>query len=215
MICGVDEAGRGPVIGPLVVAAVMVDNERSLRRLKVKDSKLLTKARREQLYPKIMESARVEVAVITADDIDRFRDEESLNLLEVQHFAALIDRLIPEKVFVDAADVVEERFGRLICDRLVCRPTMVSCHRADAKYPVVSAASVVAKVTRDRLIEEIAQQIGEPIGSGYPTDPVTRAFLEKWIREKGDFPPHTRRSWRTAKEIYSLSKVCKLTDWMD
>ncbi|NLK25201.1 MAG: ribonuclease HII [Euryarchaeota archaeon] len=214
MICGADEAGRGPVLGPLVLAAVMVENDRPLRRLNVKDSKALDPKKREELYPQIMECARVEVAVVSPEEIDA-RGKDSLNDLEVQHFATLIDRLSPHTVYVDAVDVNAERFGRNICDRLDCQATVVSCHRADAKYPVVSAASIIAKVTRDRLVWRLGRDLGEEVGSGYPNDSVTMDFLERWIRKNGTFPPQTRRSWATARKTFSKCKVTKLTDWMD
>ncbi|HOQ25774.1 MAG TPA: ribonuclease HII [Methanomassiliicoccaceae archaeon] len=214
MICGADEAGRGPVIGPLVVAAVMVEDDLSLRELKVKDSKLLAPARREELYEHIMAIARVETSVASPEEIDA-RGESSLNELEVQHFAAVIDRLAPQKVFIDAADVVAERFGREILSLLHCQPDLVSCHRADVLYPVVSAASIIAKVVRDRTIRSIEEELGEPVGSGYPTDPVTMAFLERWTKRNGDLPPHTRRSWTTARKMYSRCKTSTLDQWME
>jgi ribonuclease HII len=215
VICGVDEAGRGPVMGPMVVAAVMVESDRDLKKLKVKDSKLLTRQKREELDLRIREIATVEVSVISAAEIDEYMVSGTLNALEVERFAYLIDRLRPERAFVDAADVVEERFGRNILERTTCRPEMVCCHRADVKYPIVSAASIVAKVLRDRAIDEIQEAIGRPIGSGYAHDEVTIAFIREWLKENGAFPPHVRRSWKTAKDLYSLSKVTKLTDWMD
>jgi ribonuclease HII len=138
-----------------------------------------------------------------------------LNELEVQHFAAVIDRLAPHKVFVDAADVVAERFGQNILSLLRCQPDMVSCHRADSLYPVVSAASIVAKVVRDRAVRSIGEELGENIGSGYPTDPATMAFLERWTRTNGDLPPYTRRSWATAKKMYSICKMSNLDEWME
>ncbi|MDW5563378.1 MAG: ribonuclease HII [Methanomassiliicoccus sp.] len=215
MICGVDEAGRGPVMGPLVVAAVMVENDRALRKLKVKDSKLLSHPKREELDLKIREIAMVEVSVVTAAEIDEFMKGDTLNVLEVERFAALIERLHPERAFVDAADVVEERFGRNIMDRITCRPELVCSHHADVKFPVVSAASIVAKVLRDRTMDTIQEAIGRPIGSGYAHDEVTLAFIRGWLKENGSFPPHVRTSWKTAKDLYSLSKVTKLTDWTD
>lgn len=214
MICGADEAGRGPVIGPLVVAAVMVEDDLSLRELGVRDSKLLSPARKEELYDRIMDVARVETSVAAPEEIDAWR-KGSLNDLEVQHFAAVIDRLAPHKVYVDAADVVAERFGQNIRALLHCRPEMVSCHRADIMYPVVSAASIVAKVMRDRAVRSICEELGEEVGSGYPTDPVTKAFLERWTRDNGDLPPHTRRSWVTARKIYSMCKITKLDNWTE
>lgn len=215
VICGVDEAGRGPVMGPMVVAAVMVETDRDLRRLKVKDSKLLTRQKREELDPKIREVAAIEVEVISAAEIDHFMKSSTLNLLEVERFASLIERLHPDKVFVDAADVVEERFGKNIMERITCRPEMVCQHRADINYPVVSAASIVAKVVRDRAMDDIETNIGRPIGSGYAHDPVTIEFISSWTREKGALPPHVRGSWKTAKNLYALSRVTKLTRWME
>jgi ribonuclease HII len=215
VICGVDEAGRGPVMGPMVVAAVMVENDRELRRFKVKDSKLLTRQKREELEPRIREVATVEVEVISAAEIDSFMRSSTLNVLEVERFASLIDRLRPDRAFVDAADVVEERFGNNIMERLICRPEMVCQHRADIKYPVVSAASIVAKVVRDRAMDDIEVDIGCPIGSGYAHDHVTIEFIASWTREKGTLPPHVRRSWKTAKDLYALSRVTKLTRWME
>lgn len=215
MICGVDEAGRGPVMGPLVIAAVMVDTDAGLKELKVKDSKLLTRQKREALAPRIREVARVEVKVLSAEHIDKFRTDDSLNMLEAMAFAELIEIMSPDLAIVDAADVVEERFGKIIMDNMRCRPEMVCKHKADVNYPVVSAASIIAKTVRDGIMDDIGKELGQPVGSGYPNDETTRSFLEKWIRENKDFPPHTRRSWRTAKEIYSLSSVTRLTDWTD
>jgi ribonuclease HII len=215
VICGVDEAGRGPVMGPMVVAAVMVDNDRALKGLKVKDSKLLTRQRREELDLKIREIATVEVSIVSAAEIDAFMSNDTLNALEVERFAYLIDRLRPDRAFVDAADVVEERFGRNILERMTCRPEMVCSHRADVKYPVVSAASIVAKVMRDRTMDQIQVTLGRPIGSGYSHDEVTIGFIREWLGEHGTLPPHVRSSWKTAKDLYSLSRVTKLEHWMD
>src|SRR5690606_20162064 len=94
----------------------------------------------------IRKIATVEVSLVTAAQIDDFMKDDTLNALEVEHFALLIERLRPDRAFVDAADVVEERFGRNIAGRITCRPEMVCSHHADVKYPVVSAASIVAKV---------------------------------------------------------------------
>lgn len=215
MMCGVDEAGRGPVLGPLVVAAVMVDDERSLKAMGVADSKLLTPRRREELDRQIRNIATVETVTVSAADIDEFLKGSTLNLLEVKHFAALIDRLRPHSVYIDAADVVEERFGRRIQELLTCRPEMVCRHRADATYPVVSAASVIAKVARDRAMDELEVSIGRPIGSGYAHDEVTLKFIREWLRDTGSLPPQVRTSWRTTKAIVSMSKVSRLTDWTD
>ena len=214
MICGVDEAGRGPVIGPLVVAAIMVEDDKPLREIGVKDSKLLSPTHREKMFEQILTISEVETSVISSEEIDA-RGKTSLNELEVQHFATVIGRLSPRKVFVDAADVVAERFGENICSLLNYKPDIICQHRADMAYPIVSAASIVAKVIRDKAIRNIGDELGENIGSGYPTDPITRTFIERWIHEHGDLPPHTRRSWATSQKMISTCKIQKLDNWME
>ena len=213
MICGVDEAGRGPVLGPMVVAAVAIEDDAPLRRMEVRDSKKLTPSRREELAVRISESCRVEYQVISHEEIDARGTRVSLNELEAAVFAALIDRLKAEVVYVDACDVNEDHFRQMVSGRLSYKPRMVCEHKADDHYPVVSAASIIAKTNRDRIVAEMQLEIGQEIGSGYASDPTTIAFLQKWIREKGDLPPYTRRSWATAKEALSSSKNAKLTDW--
>jgi ribonuclease HII len=213
MICGVDEAGRGPVLGPMVVAAVATDDDAHLRRMKVKDSKKLTPAKREELALKIIDSCKVEYLVISHEEIDSRGTKTSLNELEAVAFARLIDTLKADEVFVDACDVNEQHFSQMVSARLSYKPRMVCEHRADDSYPIVSAASIIAKTNRDRIVSEIQTEIGQEIGSGYASDPTTISFLQKWIKEKGDLPPYTRRSWATAKEAMSSSKTAKLTDW--
>jgi ribonuclease HII len=213
MICGVDEAGRGPVLGPMVVAAVAVDDDAPLRLMEVRDSKKLTPSRREELAGMIEASCKVEYRVVSHEEIDARGTKTSLNELEAVVFASLIDRIRAETVYVDACDVNESHFSRMVMDRLSYRPRMVCEHKADDNYPIVSAASIIAKTNRDRIVSEMRVEIGQDIGSGYASDPKTIAFLQKWIKEKGDLPPYTRRSWATAKEAMSSSKNAKLTDW--
>lgn len=213
MICGVDEAGRGPVLGPMVVAAVAIEDDAPLRRMEVRDSKKLTPSRREELAEKIETSCRVEYQVVSHEEIDGRGTKTSLNELEAAVFARLIDGMRAETVYVDACDVNESHFGKMVMERLSYRPRMVCEHKADDHYPIVSAASIIAKTNRDRIVSEMQAEIGQDIGSGYASDPKTIAFLQKWIKEKGDLPPYTRRSWATAKEAMSSSKNAKLTDW--
>ncbi len=208
MICGVDEAGRGPVLGPMVVCAIAVESDMQLTKLGVKDSKKLTPKRREELEPKIRKLATVELIEVPAAEIDL--RECSLNELEANIFANLIDKLSPEVAYVDAADVSEVQFAKMIKAKLKCKPRIVSEHKADDTYPVVSAASIVAKVTRDARIKEIEREIGEPIGSGYMTDPITTDFLERFVTEHKCCPPHTRMSWEPAKNLMMLNSLRKL-----
>jgi len=223
-LVGVDEAGRGPVMGPLVVVALRVQNDAILRDLNVKDSKVLTPARRATLYDGIMPVSKVAVEVISAEEIDTLRKSMTMNEIELDVFAAAIGKVMHDgdTIYVDAADVREKYFGEEIslrlnasrCDALF---NMVSKHKADAIYPVVSAASIVAKVTRDRAIasieKELRKTLDRPLGSGYPSDPITITFIENWIKKEGDFPPHIRRSWDTARHIMEMAKVTTLDSY--
>ncbi len=212
-ICGVDEAGRGPVIGPMVVAGVLVADEGALRGLGLRDSKQLTPERREALAPRIREVARVESVSISAADIDATRAEMTMNELEVNLFASVIGRLRPDVAYVDAPDVDEARFAEEVGSQLDFDLRIVSRHKADERYPVVSAASIVAKVERDAAIRDIEADVGQPIGSGYPSDPVTMAFLEVWIRERGTLPPETRASWETVKRVRVLVAQSRVDEY--
>lgn len=202
-LAGIDEAGRGPVIGPMVIAAVVVDerNVSKLEELGVKDSKKLTSKRRERLFDEII--ALLEDYVILElwpEEIDS--RQGTLNEFEVENFVKALNSLKvrPDVIYIDAADVKEARFGEDIRKRLDFEAKIIAEHKADDKFVPVSAASIIAKVTRDRAIEKLKERYGE-IGSGYPSDPRTRTFLEEYYREHGEFPPIVRRSWKTLKKI--------------
>ena len=207
MICGVDEAGRGPVMGPMVICGVSVRSDQTLRELGVKDSKKLSPQKRELLAPKIRKLAEVEVVEISADQIDSARKLMTLNELEAKIFATIIEKLSPDEAYVDAADVNEREFERMIRFGLKCTPRIVSEHKADDTYPVVMAASIVAKVARDARVREIELEIGEPIGSGYQTDETTMTFLNDYVQKNGKCPPHTRQSWEPAKNIMMMKSL--------
>ncbi len=207
LICGVDDAGRGPVIGPLVIAGVLVEETKleALKGLGVKDSKQLSPEARTRLaleIPRVVNGQHiVELDASTLDKIvHRAPKFQRLNLLEAKTMAAVIERLKPDVAYVDASDVDCERYKNCILDELSYRPKIVSEHNADVNYPVVSAASILAKVRRDARIEEITREFGD-FGSGYAHDPKTRKFLEDYYRSNKDFPPIVRRSWATIKQI--------------
>ena len=213
MFCGVDEAGRGPVMGPLVVGAVYVEDDTVLRELGVRDSKKLTPRRREALYDEIIGVAEgYSIITASAEDIDARRARMSLNMVEMEMFAEAVSRMPVSRVYVDCPDPNEDKFGNMLSVRIGNTP-VTARHKADDTYPVVSAASILAKVTRDRMIADISEEFGEDIGSGYPSDPVTIAFIEKWLKEKGCTPKHTRNSWDTVKNLKSRLLVRKITDW--
>jgi ribonuclease HII len=211
VICGVDEAGRGPAMGPLVVAAVAIPDDAPLREIGVKDSKKLPPTKRIELSLRIREMARVEVRVVHAEEIDA--RENSLNELEAELFAELLDRIAPTDAFLDACDTNEARFARTVGSKLRCHPRLVAKHKADDIYPVVSAASIIAKTVRDEEMERICSSLGIVGMSGYCGDKRTTDFVEGYLKEHGSLPPHTRRSWKNIRKLSSDSKVSKLSDW--
>jgi ribonuclease HII len=218
MICGADEAGRGPCFGPLVVAGILVENDTELIRIGVNDSKQLTPKKREQLTPQITRLAtKYELIIFPATDIDDLRKTMTINQLEVFAFSKIIEKLKPDICYVDAADVNEERFGKDILSHLSFKPQMISRHKADEMYPIVGAASILAKVTRDEQVRRIAQEL-EPklnltLGSGYPADPITKKFLETWVSQFKSLPPHVRRSWETCQKLINEQKIKRLDNF--
>jgi ribonuclease HII len=218
MICGVDEAGRGPVFGPLVVAGVTFKDDNRLSKLGIRDSKQLTPSRRETLAKKIKEIAEgYEILIISASDIDDMRKVMTLNEIEVHAFSNIIKKLKPDICYVDAVDVNDQRFGRDLLSNLSIKPEIISKHKADEIYPIVGAASILAKTKRDGEVRKISQMLEKklslPLGSGYPADPVTQTFLKTWIEQFGKLPPHVRHSWKTTQKLVKESKIRKLDDF--
>jgi ribonuclease HII len=196
---GIDEAGRGPVIGPLVVAGVLVD-EAGLTRLielGVRDSKALSRRSRTKLAPQIVQLAEVRSSVIPAN-----RLEKNLNDVELQAMAELIAELKPDRVYFDVP--AHPRGVSHYCQRLReligPGPGLIGENRADQRYPIVSAASIIAKHLRDEAIELLKKRYGD-FGWGYPAEPKTREFLERWYREHGALPSCVRMKWRTARRL--------------
>jgi len=185
----------------------MVDEagNRELTSAGVRDSKLLKPARREILAEKIKTIAKNYTYVeLPPAEIDKVVIEgkklHRLNLLEAKSMAEVISRLKPEVAYVDASDVVAERFGAQIAEHLPFKIKIVSEHKADKNYPVVSAASILAKSRREEVVRQLREQYGD-FGSGYPTDQRTIRFLESWIKNNKDWPPIVRKSWKTIREI--------------
>lgn len=209
LVAGVDDAGRGSAIGPLVIAGVLVE-EGELPRLialGVKDSKLLSPHRRETLAPEIRRIVKgCNVVKLSPQQIDDVvlngRKLRRLNWLEAQTMARVIEVLKPDKAYVDASDVLEDRFKAQILDCLPFRIPIVSEHKADLNYPIVSAASIIAKTERDAEIAELAKAHGD-FGSGYPSDPRTMDFLRQCFANLKTCPDFVRRSWKPVQKVRS------------
>jgi len=206
-VAGVDDSGRGSIIGPLVIAGVLLD-EKDLQRLSdlgVKDSKVLSPQKREILCGEIKKLAlKYHVMKLSPAEIDKVvksgRKLHKLNRLEAQTMAKVIETLQPDVAYVDASDVLAERYKHHIMEHLFFNVKVISEHKADAKYPIVSAASIIAKVERDKAISKLTAKYGN-MGCGYASDPETLEFLENWIRKFGSYPDFVRLSWKTVERI--------------
>lgn len=212
LLAGIDDAGRGAVVGPLVIAGVLLDERDlpELTALKVKDSKSLSPRIRRQLAPEIRKIAMkchiVEFSPAEIDKVVNFGTKlHKLNWLEALGVADVVLNLKPDVAFVDASDVSVERFKEHILERVPFEVEIVSEHKADQNYPIVSAASIIAKVRRDAAVAELVKKYGD-LGSGYASDKKTMIFLENWIRRHGSYPDFVRKSWKPAKRLMDNAK---------
>jgi len=209
-ICGVDEAGKGPVLGPMVTAGVLISDPDELAALGIKDSKKLSPKKRESLFDEITASWQTCTVVRTPLEIDS--REGTMNIFTASCHADVVRGLHADLIYLDACDVNAKRFGENVLRLSGISAEVRSEHKADAKFPVVGAASIVAKVTRDRCIAELKSEYGE-IGSGYPSDPLTISFLTEYIRDHGKAPACARRSWQTVQDIMNRSSQTGLSDF--
>lgn len=214
LICGIDEAGRGPLIGPMVMAGVMVDEEgiQSLKSIGVKDSKLLSNKRRVYLFRKIVAIAKgYKIVVMPPKEIDHALDSDDLNLnwLEAHATAKIINGLKPDKIIVDCPSNNIADYKHYLMKLLKKKVDAVVEHKADVKYVECAAASILAKVTRDSEIEKIKKKVGD-FGSGYMADPKTAKFLDENAEK---FPDIFRKTWAPYKKRMNMKKQKSVNDY--
>lgn len=207
IVGGVDDAGRGCIIGPLVLAGVAVEESKisRLSEIGVRDSKILSPSARARLYLLIKDLAYKLVSVkIPPDEVDKYVARRKkfvrLNLLEAEAAAKVIEELGADLVYVDASETDPERFKGNMVALLKRRVEVISEHDADKTYPIVSAASIVAKVERDAEVAKLREKYGD-FGSGYPADPTTIAFLREWLAKYREIPPFARKTWKTWRRL--------------
>lgn len=214
-IFGVDEAGRGPVIGPMVMAAVAIEEaeEERLVNLKVKDSKLLTRKQREVAFDKLKDFFENKIVIVSAEEIDEMMRQDGMNLnwMEAEKTVIMINDLKPDKAIIDCPSPNTNAYASYIRERLNNPGTALVCaHHADARFPVVSAASILAKVVRDREIDKIKKKIGVDFGSGYVADPRTQEFLKRYWDK---YPDIFRHTWEPYREVAGLKGQKKLKEF--
>ena len=216
-LVGVDEAGRGPVLGPLVVGLLSIpkEDEYMLEEQNIEDSKHLTHAKRKLHYEWLNQQSTergwyVDTIICQPNRIDTAVYGKGLNILEVDLFASILNRHHQSfaqhlNILLDACDVNEERFRNRISERLNNWPwpktTIVAEHKADTNHRIVGGASILAKVVRDMEIERISREVGKPVGSGYPSDPNTVRALPDLIKEAG-IHNDIRWSWATVNRFW-------------
>ncbi len=201
-VLGMDEAGRGSVLGPLVIGAIVVPEKmlNVLDNMGVKDSKRLTPARREVLSRKLKKMFEWDVVIYSAKDIDDLRAKGvNLNEIERRGMEELLLKLDFDKATVDAVDVKPQRYQDKL--RKSTGKDVKAEHKADDKYLEVGAASIIAKQTRDNVISELNKSFEDigGIGSGYPSDPTTKKFLSNY--SYNEMPDFVRKSWSTVAKL--------------
>ncbi|ACV24965.1 ribonuclease HII [Methanocaldococcus fervens] len=226
MIIGIDEAGRGPVLGPMVICgyAIKKDKEEDLKKLGVKDSKELTKNKRAYLKKLLENFGCSEKLILEAEKINNLMDTINLNEIEINAFSEVAKNLIKKlnikdeevEIYLDACSTNTKKFEsdfkekiRDVIEERNLKIKIIAEHKADSKYPVVSAASIIAKAERDEIIENYKKIYGD-IGSGYPSDSKTIKFLEDYFKKHKKLPEITRTKWKTCQRILSKLKQTKL-----
>ena len=208
LIGGVDEAGRGSILGPLVVAGISIRKSKisKLRQIGVKDSKMLSPKSRANLFNLVMDMAdSLCINIISCAMVDYSVFLNRLNQLEAETMASVINSIQADKVYIDSCDVNPCRFRDYIESRLLLssssssKPKLYSMHHADSLNVVVSAASIVAKIVRDKQIQEI-RNTHHNIGSGYPSDWKTMLFIRGWVSKYKCAPHFARKSWSPLKK---------------
>ena len=219
LVLGIDEAGRGPVVGSLFVCGALVNekNEYKLKKLGVKDSKLLTEDEREFMaseLPKILEDFVVKE--ITASQIDKLMKSINLNVIEMQIFAKVIEELKPNKVIIDLPEKNGEKFvlkvKKFLDPKIYEKIEFIAENKADENYPVVSAASILAKSAREKHVKKLYEKYGY-FRTGYPHDEDTIKMLEEYVKKYKKLPPDARKCWSTSKKILEKFAQKKLGEF--
>ena len=219
-VLGIDEAGRGAVLGPFVMCGFMISEEKqeTLKSWRVRDSKQVSPRRRSFLYQKLKKLATDYVVLkLSAFDIDKLRSTTNLNKMEIKHMQEIINTLQPDQAIIDAIEAntkafcnkIEVGLKKDIRKRIEAQDFILTCENfADKNYPVVGAASIIAKVIRDAEVQKLHKEYGH-FGSGYPSDPITVKWLKDWLETHDTFPPIVRHSWITAKVL--LKEKARIT----
>lgn len=211
-VLGIDEAGRGPVIGPLIVAGVMIEDGKEKMLGEVKDSKMLFHRKRKILAKNIKEVSKYKLILVHPKEIDAalLSTDLNLNWLEAHKQAIIINELKPNVAIIDAPSINTSKYKEYLLNLLENKKIkLIVEHKADVNYPVCAAASIIAKVKREQEIQKLKKKYGN-FGPGYPSNKKTQEFVKKnWRKYPGLF----RKTWSTFKRYSEPKKQKKLTDY--
>lgn len=213
-ILGIDEAGRGPVLGSMMICGYLIDESKrtELKATGAKDSKMLTAAKREKIAAKLRDIADDYVVLkVGVKEIDNAVDKGKLNVLEMEKMAEIIRALRPDKAIVDCPETNTMRFGRKLSD--MAGTPVIAENYADATYVEVSAASILAKSERERETVALHAQHGF-FGTGYTSDERTITFLKDWLERNKGLPDFARKSWITSQALLA-GKEQKTLKWLN
>lgn len=209
-VIGIDEAGKGPVMGSLIIGFAIINLEKKedlnsffdyLKESGIKDSKLLTPKKRRELYLKLKNELDIKFVQLTPALIDsNNKNGGNLNALEVEAITKILESEKPNLFIIDSLTSEPQKFATQILSKLSFKPDFISENKADVKFPIVGAASIIAKELREEEIKQINDNLGIDIGSGYPSDPKTKKFLEENFHKK-EYDFLFRKSWQTYKNI--------------
>jgi ribonuclease HII len=207
-VLGIDEAGRGPVIGPLIIAGAMINEGDEKLLGEVKDSKLLPHKKRVELWASITSIAEYKIIAVSPKEIDEavesVGNDMNLNWLEAKHQAIIINELNPDKVIIDCPHPIPKKYEDHLRKLLKNKNVNIVCeHKADVNYPICSAASILAKVRREEEMDKIKKKYGDT-GPGYPANPKTQKFIKENYQK---YPEIFRKSWSTFKNVEKANDV--------
>lgn len=205
LILGIDDAGRGPVLGPMVLAGVLIKkkDEDEIKSWGAKDSKLLTPSKRAEIKEKIESKFKFHLETASPKEID---DSSNLNYLEAIHAAKIINELTKDskekiKAIIDCPSTNIESWCNDVKNLVDNSNVKVICeHKADFNHPIVSAASILAKEKREAEMKTLRKSFQIDFGSGYPADPKTKEFISKNFDNK-KYKSIIRFSWKTVKKL--------------
>jgi len=221
-VIGIDEAGKGPVLGSMFIGFSIINLKekkdldsyhKTLKDLGVKDSKLLTPKKRAEIYEKLKDQMDIKYVQLTPAIIDHNNAMGGkLNQLEVDSIVHILESTKPDLIIVDALTADPKKFGQEILRNLSFKAQIISENKADTKYELVGAASIVAKELREEEMRQTREKLNIDCGSGYPADPKTKKFLLENF-EKKEYEFLFRKSWATFKNLIKKETIKKLDEF--